>query len=232
MAERFFARLVGVENAGTFDTDLRSNQGVVKDTITYTPVSETHLIATFYNDIPVVATDGSPTVTFEYGADEPDWTGYVAVTDGDHASGYTLSVDTSEVDMDTIGTFDVVFTATDKSGNVSDAHTIEITIEDTTIPVITLTATTVDVEASNVATFDPLDNLVSAVDGYDGDVSADVTLTYKQDTSGGTAIADLAGAITYLGTEGNAVYVTYDVDDSSGNSATQKTATFTAVADS
>lgn len=231
MAERFFARLVGLENASTFDSDLRNNQGVVKTTITYTPVSQTHLVATFYNDIPVVATDGSPTVSFEYGSDEPDWEDYVAVTDGDHDTGYTLSIDTSEVDMDTVGTFEVHFTATDASGNVSDTHSIEITITDTVAPVITLTSTTIDVEASDVATWTPLDNMVSAVDAYDGDVSDDVVVAYKEESSGGSVLADLAAARTYLGTEGNAVYVTYDVDDSSSNSATQKNATFTAVAD-
>ena len=231
MAERLLARIVGIENIGSEVDNILNAQGIAKADISVQPLDSRRILLYFWNDIPVVATDGTPTVSFEFGSDEPDWTTYVTVTDGDHASGHTLTVDTSEVDMDTVGTFDVGFIATDSAGNASDEHTIEITIVDTGAPVITLTSTTVDVTASAVATWTPATNIASAVDDYDGDVSANVTFTYKQETSGGTAIADLAGARTYLGTEGNAVYVTYDVDDSSSNSATQKTATFTAVAD-
>ena len=231
MAERFFARKVKHYGATAFMEDLISNQGVVKTTITTTPVSEKWIVFTFYNDIPVVAKADGATTTYEGGAEEPTWADLVEVTDGDHASGHTLAIDTSAVDMDVVGTFDVGYVATDSAGNESILFELEITIEDTTAPVITLTSTTVDVEASDVATWTPADNMVSAVDVVDGDVSGDVVYTYKKDTSGGDAIADLAGAITYLGTESNAVYVTYDVDDAESNSATTKTATFTAIAD-
>ena len=232
MAQRFFSRKFRHESAGEFMTDLESNQGVVKTTITVTPVDQYWSVAQFYNDIPVVAEADGATTTYEGGSEEPTWTDLVEVTDGDHSAPFTFDVDTSAVDMGTVGTFDVGYVATDASGNDSDLFELEITIEDTTAPVITLTATEIDIEASDVATFNPLTNMVSAIDAVDGDVSADVTLVYKEDTSSGSLLADIDAAITYLGTEGNAVYVTYDVDDAEGNSATTKSATYTAIADS
>jgi hypothetical protein len=144
-----------------------------------------------------------------------------------------LAIDTSAVDMNTVGTFDVGYVATDASGNASDLFELTITITaDVTIPVITLTAATLDIEASNVATWDGgVANMVSATDVVDGDVSGDVVYTYNENTSGGSVLADIAAAIVFLGTEANAVYVTYNVDDTAGNSAVEKTLTITAIAD-
>lgn len=66
---------------------------------------------------------GTTSVTFTAGDDEPDWTTYVTTNEG------TISVDTSQVDMDTAGVFFVRFTATDAGGN-KDVHSLEVTIEE------------------------------------------------------------------------------------------------------
>jgi len=232
MAERFFARQTKVKDVGRFMADLIDNQGVVGSTITTTPVglgAQAYVIFTYMNDIPVVATVGGADVSYEYDTTEPTWTSLVEVTDGDHASGYTLNINTTDVDMVTVGTFDVIYVATDSSGNISDAHTIEITITDTTVPVITLTSATDDVDVFDAPTWTPATNMASATDDYDGDVSSSVVYTYNEDTSGGSAIATLELARTYLGTATNVVYVTYNVDDSSANSAVEKTYTVTAI---
>jgi len=239
MAERFFARKVKLDfarkvkldGATSFMEDLISNQGVVDTTITTFAPSEKWLVFTFFNDIPVVTKADGATTTYEGASAEPTWADLVEVTDGDHASGHTLAVNTSAVDMGTVGTFDVGYIATDSAGNASELFELEITIEDTTAPVITLTGTTADVEVSDAPTWTPATNMVSAIDAVDGDVSEDVVYTYKEDTSGGSVLATLELARTHLGTETNAVFVTYDVDDAESNSATQKTATFTAIAD-
>lgn len=130
MAERFFARVMGVENASTEMQDLIDNQGVVKSTITTTPIDTKHLMVTFFNDIPVVAEASGATTTYTTGTDEPTWADLVEVTDGDHASGHTLAIDTSAVDMVTVGTFKVGYVATDSSGNDSALFELTITIEE------------------------------------------------------------------------------------------------------
>lgn len=234
MAERFFAKKAKIDYVGTFMTDLIDNKGVVGSTITTTPVglgAQAYVVFTYLNDIPVVATAGGATVSYEYDTSEPDWTTLVTVTDGDHASGYTLNVNATAVDMTLVGTFNVSYVATDSSGNISDTHTIEITITDTVIPVITLTSATDDVAVADVPTWTPVTNLASATDAYDGDVSSSVVITFKEETSGGSAIASLALARTYLlDTTGNAVYCMYNVDDTSSNSAVEKTYTVTSIA--
>ncbi|QMS84226.1 lamin tail domain-containing protein [Candidatus Xianfuyuplasma coldseepsis] len=65
---------------------------------------------------------GDTEVTFTAGDAEPTWEDYVTVEGG------TLSVNTDQVDMDTEGTFFVLFSAVDEAGNTA-THTLEVTIE-------------------------------------------------------------------------------------------------------
>jgi hypothetical protein len=223
MAERFFARLFGIENASTEMYDLETNQGVVKSTITVYPVDKRVFMVTFYNDIPVVTETG--TTTYEGGATKPDWDDVVTVTDGDHASGYTLTVDEGTLDMNVVGTYTISVVATDASGNASDPLEVDITIEDTTAPVITAGA--VSVSEANAGTWVPNG---TALDIVDGDVTADLVITYAE--SDDTPIASLALFQTHL--DGLAVdgtaKVIYNVDDAEGNSATEVTQVVTIIA--
>jgi hypothetical protein len=215
MAERFFARLVGLENATTFDSDLRNNQGVVKTTITYTPVSERHLVATFYNDIPVLTLAAGATVEYEYGSDVPNWDTLTDVTDGDHSSAFTYTYDASTLDMDTIGVYTVPVTVTDASGNASEPLEIEITIVDTTVPVISDAETLV----TSYVTGSPVPSTwltgITASDEYDGDITADIV------------VDDSAVDMDTVGT----FAITYNVDDASGNSAVELSKTITITAE-
>lgn len=212
MAERFFARAIKLKNVSDYMTDLQDNQGVVKTTITTTPIgigSQGYVVFTFTNDIPVVAKADGAVTTYEVFDDEPTWADLVAVTDGDHASGYTLTIVQQDIDMDVVGTFDVVYTATDASGNTSEEFTLEITIEDTTVPVIT---DSVGDTSYATGTAEPDWTVgVTALDEYDGDITSDIVVT------------DTAVDMTTVGT----FDVSYDVDDSSGNSAVTVTRTIT-----
>jgi hypothetical protein len=212
MAERFFAEYVGLVNATVYMNDLINNKGVVKSTITTTPVNEKYLVVTYYNDIPVLTLASGAVVEYEYGSDVPNWDTLTDVTDGDHSTGFTYDYVRSSLDMDTIGVYTVPVTVTDASGNASLPLEIEITIVDTTVPVITdavgdtsyVTGTT----EPNWATG------VTALDEYDGDITADIVIT------------DTAVDMVTVGT----FDVTYDVDDASGNSATTVTRTITITA--
>ena len=212
MAERFFAEYVGLVNATVYMNDLINNKGVVKSTITTTPVNEKYLVVTYYNDIPVLTLASGAVVEYEYGSDVPNWDTLTDVADGDHSKGFTYDYVRSSLDMDTIGVYTVPVTVTDASGNASLPLEIEITIVDTTVPVITdavgdtsyVTGTT----EPNWATG------VTALDGYDGNITADIVIT------------DTAVDMVTVGT----FDVTYDVDDASGNSATTVTRTITITA--
>jgi hypothetical protein len=138
------------------------------------------------------------------------------------------STDYAAVDNSAADDYAVTVEISDPDGETSSLE-YTISVVDASSATITLTATTVDVAAAAVAAWDPADNIATAVDDGD-DVSASVVITYKEDDADGADIASLALARTHLGTEGNQVFVMYNYSDASGNPATEKTATFTAVA--
>ncbi len=211
MAERFFAKKVKLDYVSDFMTDLIDNKGVDKADITTTPVSGDYLIFTYYNDIPVVTLASGAVVSYEYGTDEPDWTTLVTVTDGDHSSDFVYSVNTSEVDMDTVGTFNVYVTVTDASGNLGNTLEIEITIVDTTVPVITDAETLVVSYVSGDDAPTTWLTGITATDGYDGVITDDIVVD--------TSAVDMDTVGTFA--------ITYNVDDANGNSAVELSKTIT-----
>lgn len=128
MAERLLTRIVGIVNASGEVDNIMNVQGIAKADINIQPLDRERLLVYFWNDIPVVSETSGAVTSYESGSAEPTWTDLVEVADGDHSSGFTISVDTSGVDMDTVGTFDVIYVATDSAGNESDEFTLEITI--------------------------------------------------------------------------------------------------------
>ncbi|MEM4243130.1 MAG: DUF5011 domain-containing protein, partial [Candidatus Woesearchaeota archaeon] len=107
-----------------------------------------------------------------------------------------------------LGTTSVSCIANDSRGN-TDVGTFQITVQDTTPPVITLLGSDpVDVEVGSVYT----DDGATALDNYDGDLTASIITVNPVDTG-------------VLGT----YIVTYDVNDSSGNPAVQVTRTVNVV---
>ena len=238
MAERYFARKSKLADVTAQVEYIRDTLLVVKADMVFTPIglgSQPYVVISYWNDVPTL-TDASGTVSYEAGSASPTYvtnntSTFVTIADGDSSTGYTLTADSSAEDMDTTGTFDVIFTVVDAVGNTSDTLAITFTITaDVTDPVITLTAATADLAVADAPSWTPSTNMVSATDNLDGDVSASVVYAYKEDTSGGSVIADLAAARTHLATIANVVYVTYNVDDVAGNSATEKTYTVTAIA--
>ena len=239
MAERYFARKAKLANVTEQVEYIRDTLLVVKADMVFTPIgigSQPYVIISYWNDVPTLA-DASGTVSYEAGSASPTYvtnntSTFVTISDGDSSTGYTLTADSSAEDMDTVGTFDVIFTVVDAVGNIGDTLAIEFTITaDVTVPVITLIMPTANITAANVAAWDGgVSNISSALDNIDGDVSSSVVITYKEETSGGSVLADIAAGIVYLGTEGNAVYCMYNVADAAGNNAVEKTLTLTAIA--
>lgn len=211
MAERFFAKLFSLENASTEMTDLQTNKQVSKDTITVTPVSAKHLVVTYYNDIPVVTLASGAIVSYEYGSDIPVWSTLVDVTDGDSSTGYTYVVSFNDLDMNTLGTYTVSVTVLDSSGNRSNTLDIDITIVDTTKPIINDAETLVVTYVSGSSAPASWLNGITTTDGYDGDLTASIVVD--------SSAVDMTTVGTFT--------ITYDVDDSSGNSATQLSKTIT-----
>jgi hypothetical protein len=239
MAERYFAKKVKLEAATTYVEYLKDTLLIVQGDMTLTPIgigSAPYIVISYFNDVPTLS-DAGGTVSYEIGDAAPtyvevDYTSdFVTVLDGDSSTGWVLTADNSAEDMNTVGTFPIIFTVVDAAGNTSDSLTITFTITaDVTVPVITLTATTDNLAVADAPLWTPATNMISAIDNIDGDVSGSVVYTYQQDTSGGAAITDLAAARTYLATIANVVYVTYNVDDTAGNNAVEKTYTVTAIA--
>lgn len=73
---------------------------------------------------PVITIDDTLPTEFDAGADEPNWADYASTNEG------TITVNSSQADMTAEGTFFIIFTATDASGNSASAN-LEITINAT-----------------------------------------------------------------------------------------------------
>ena len=147
---------------------------------------------------PTIALIGSNPVTVEAGSTYTD-AGATATDayDGDLSSSITT---TSDVDVNTVGTYTVTYAVSDSSANSATASRT-VNVVDTTAPVITIIgANPVDVDLG--ATYS--DAGATATDVHDGDLTSSITVSSNVDTN-------TAGTYT----------VTYTVSDAAGNQATE-----------
>lgn len=121
----------------------------------------------------------------------------------------TSIVVTNNVDDQVSGSYTVVYDVSDSAGNTTQA-TRTVNVVDTTVPVITLIGTS-SIQVYQGQTYS--DAGATAVDSYEGNITSDIVTTNPVNTSN-------------LGT----YTVRYNVDDASGNSATEVTRTVTVVA--
>ncbi|MAU11687.1 MAG: hypothetical protein CL607_17815 [Anaerolineaceae bacterium] len=152
---------------------------------------------------PVITLNGDATENVEAGTPYTD-AGATATdnVDGDLTS--SIVVD-NPVDTGVLGTYTVTYDVTDSNGNDAVQVTRTVIVEDTTAPVITVTPETLTITEGDTYTLPT----VTAEDSFDGD------LTGSLNVGGQTPDNETVG--TYV--------VTYDVADSSGNNADQKTFT-------
>ncbi len=121
--------------------------------------------------------------------------------------GSTVVIDSSTVDTNTEGNYTVTYNATDTVGNVAVEVTRTVTVQDSTIPVITLLGNPTETVEINTAY---IDAGATASDNGDGNITANIVTNNPVDIT-------TAGSYT----------ITYDVNDSAGNSAVQVTRTVT-----
>ncbi len=161
---------------------------------------------------PVITLVGSATVSVASGDTYTD-DGATATdnVDGD-ITGSIVTV--NSVDTSTVGTYSVTYNVTDATGNVATEVTRTVNVlatADTTLPEIMLVGdASVSVEQGTVYT----DAGATASDNVDGDITASIVTVNPVDTT-------LVGTYT----------VTYNVSDSSGNTATEVTRTVTVTPD-
>ncbi len=168
---------VEMDIVGTFDieytvSDLEGNQA-----------EPFILMITIIDDEnPTVSLAIDAQVEYDEGSDEPNWEELVLVEDN-YDDNVELSVDTTNMDMNVIGMFDVTLTATDDQGNI-DTLIVTIEILDATAPVITLNETMEHIRYKDFITLG-LNNVetvwsdfVVVVDNYDTEtiVSVDASL--------------------------------------------------------
>ncbi|CAM1340347.1 immunoglobulin-like domain-containing protein [Tenacibaculum amylolyticum] len=149
--------------------------------------------------IPVITLNGNAIVEVEVGANYVD----AGATATDNLDGNITGaiVVANNVDTAALGTYQVIYNVVDSSGNNAVEVVRTVRVVDTQIPVITLNGNAIiEVEAGS----NYLDAGATAVDNLDGDITGAIVLVNNIDTS-------------TLGT----YQVTYNVADSSGNSAVE-----------
>ncbi len=152
---------VDMSNVGTFD--------VIYDVVNSKELSSTKTITISIVDTTKPVLIGEDTFTYEVDSNEPDWLSLVSVTDNyDGDITLTLSnIDLSNVDMNTVGTFNVIYTVTDSQNN-TNTKTITVNIVDTTKPVLIGEDTfTYEVDSNEPDWL----SLISVTDNYDGDIT-------------------------------------------------------------
>ncbi|NNM02001.1 MAG: DUF5011 domain-containing protein, partial [Nitrosopumilus sp.] len=116
--------------------------------------------------------------------------------------GSPIVIDSSAVDVNTLGSYFVFYNSTDAVGNVAALVNRTVNVVDTQIPIITLLGD----DPQIIELGDGYTELnATAFDVPDGDISGDIVID-------STAFVDALGSYS----------ITYDVTDSSGNDAVQK----------
>ena len=180
----------------TYNVDDSSGNSAVQVTRTVQVVDTTP---------PVITLTGSSTVTLEVGSSYTDL-GATALDNYDGDITTEIVTDQTQVDITTLGNYTVTYNVDDSSGNSAVQVTRTVQVVDTTPPVITLTgSSTVTLEVGSSYT----DLGATALDNYDGDITTEIVTDQTQ--------VDITTLGNYT--------VTYNVDDSSGNSAVQVTRT-------
>ena len=152
---------------------------------------------------PVITLSGDAEVSLELGAPYTD----LGATASDNIDGDITSsiVTVNNVDIYTVGTYSVTYNVNDAAGNAADEATRTVNITpDLTKPVITITGGDIDHEQGTPYT----DLGATALDNIDGDITSSISVENNVDS-------DIAGTYTII----------YNVSDSSGNTADQKTRT-------
>ena len=147
-----------------------------------------------YNDNvpPVITINGSNPATVELGTTYTD----AGATANDEFHGATPVTSSGTVDTNTVGSYTITYTATDKDGNTATA-TRTVNVVDTTAPVVTVTG-------DNPATTELGDTYTDA-----GATATDASGTVEVVTTG-TVDTDTVGEYT----------LTYTSTDASGNAGT------------
>ena len=164
-------------------------------------------VAAFDTTPPVITLLGASPIDVQFGSIYTD----AGATATDNVDGVlTASIATVDpVDTGVLGTYTVTYDVTDSSGNTAVQVTRTVNVVDTTPPVITLLgASPIDVQFGSIYT----DAGATATDNVDGVLTASIATVDPVDTG-------VLGTYT----------VTYDVTDSSGNTAVQVTRTVNVV---
>lgn len=181
----------------------------VSDGITYTEQSYTLTV----NNIPVIPTGNSPVITITGNnpatvqAKIPYVDAGATATDVEDGVLTASIIPTSNVNVNLLGTYAVVYSVTDSAGNTVTA-TRTVNVVDTTAPVITLIGSN-PITITKGGTYTELGATV--MDNYNTGLSATITGTVNTNAVG-----------TYI--------ITYTSADSSGNSAVPVTRTVNVIA--
>ena len=169
-----------------------------------------------YEDIIVISDIGAPIITLlgetsinvKVGGTFTD-PGATATDDVDGDLTASIVVAGDVVDVNTAGTYVITYNVSDAGGNAATERTRTVIVaNDAVAPVITLIGS----ETMNVMVGDTFtDPGATATDDVDGDITADIVVA-------GDAV-DVNTAGTYV--------ITYNVSDSAGNAAAEKTRTVT-----
>ena len=122
--------------------------------------------------IPVITNIDDVTISIEYG------TGYelIAPLVTDNSSETVTTSVESNINVDVLGTYTVTYSAVDSSGNEAVDKILTVNVVDTQAPVLDIFGT---ISYTIGDGFPGIDNIVTAIDDYDGDVIDSITYDFN-----------------------------------------------------
>ena len=122
--------------------------------------------------IPVITNIDDVTISIEYG------TGYelIAPLVTDNSSEEVTTSVESNINVDVLGTYTVTYSAVDSSGNEAVDKILTVNVVDTQAPVLDIFGT---ISYTIGDGFPGIDNIVTAIDDYDGDVIDSITYDFN-----------------------------------------------------
>ena len=199
-----------IEIAGTVDTSAVGQYTVtydVTDAQNNAAVQKTRTVRVIDTGKPIITLTGDNPQTIEFGEGytELNATATDLVDDDIELTG-NIVIDSSAVNTDRVGDYSVTYDVTDAAGNAAEQKTRTVRVIDTGKPIITLTGDNPQTIHFGMA-YTELN--ATATDLVDGDLTGRIVI------AGDEVITDRVGEYQ----------VTYDVTDTAGNAAEQKTRT-------
>ncbi len=166
----------------------------------------------------IVVNENDLPTTFEVNTSIPNWDDYFTYSDNSNEV-YLVEIDSSQFNITNLGTYTITITVTDNYSN-STTSTLEVTVVDTTAPVIIVNPNSLPVSFEAGSSAPDWSTYFSVTDNYN--LYTDLTITIDSSDFNNSTVGNYTIIITVTDTSNNSnsSYLLTSVSDSTGPTIT------------